>query len=120
METISKYEVRCPRCNVSFPVQTKRCIHCGGKTGSAMIEQQEFHQTIVGQVSVSESTEHAAASASGGGYAASPFQPESRRGFEVDEDEETSGRPSILRSASTIMWIALAILFTVMRACQDG
>lgn len=29
----SPYEVRCPRCDVSFPVETRICIHCGGPTG---------------------------------------------------------------------------------------
>lgn len=24
------YEVRCAQCRVSFPVGTKRCLHCGG------------------------------------------------------------------------------------------
>ena len=31
----SPYEVRCPRCDVSFPVETTTCIHCGGPTGEA-------------------------------------------------------------------------------------
>jgi hypothetical protein len=25
--------VYCHRCNVTFPVGTKRCIHCGGRVG---------------------------------------------------------------------------------------
>ncbi len=31
----SPYEVRCPRCDVSFPVETRTCIHCGGPTAEA-------------------------------------------------------------------------------------
>ena len=27
------FEVRCERCRVTFPVGTRRCIHCGGPTG---------------------------------------------------------------------------------------
>src|SRR5262245_23304752 len=27
------FEVRCDRCRVTFPVGTRRCIHCGGPTG---------------------------------------------------------------------------------------
>jgi len=27
------YEVLCPRCNVTFPVGTRHCIHCGGPIG---------------------------------------------------------------------------------------
>ncbi len=26
------FEVRCDRCRVTFPVGTRRCIHCGGST----------------------------------------------------------------------------------------
>jgi len=32
---MSTYEVRCHSCNVSFPAGTKRCLHCGGRTGVA-------------------------------------------------------------------------------------
>ena len=31
----SPYEVRCLRCDVSFPVETKVCLHCGGRTSNA-------------------------------------------------------------------------------------
>jgi hypothetical protein len=29
------YEVVCPACRVTFPVGTRRCIHCGGRVGPA-------------------------------------------------------------------------------------
>jgi len=29
------FEVYCDRCRVTFPVGTRRCIHCGGPTGPA-------------------------------------------------------------------------------------
>ncbi len=32
-EKASPYEVRCPRCDVSFPVGTRTCLHCGGPNG---------------------------------------------------------------------------------------
>lgn len=28
------FEVYCDRCRVSFPVGTRRCIHCGGRTSA--------------------------------------------------------------------------------------
>jgi hypothetical protein len=31
--TTALFEVRCHRCNVSFPIGTKVCLHCGGRTG---------------------------------------------------------------------------------------
>ncbi len=27
------YEVRCHRCNTSFALGTRRCVHCGGRLG---------------------------------------------------------------------------------------
>jgi hypothetical protein len=27
------YEVYCPSCRVTFPVGTRRCLHCGGRVG---------------------------------------------------------------------------------------
>ena len=29
------FEVHCGRCRVTFPVGTRRCIHCGGATSGA-------------------------------------------------------------------------------------
>ena len=29
------FEVYCDRCRVTFPVGTRRCIHCGGPTGAS-------------------------------------------------------------------------------------
>jgi hypothetical protein len=29
----SPYEILCPRCNVTFPVGSRHCIHCGGPLG---------------------------------------------------------------------------------------
>ena len=31
-ENPSPYEVRCLRCDVSFPVEQRKCLHCGGPT----------------------------------------------------------------------------------------
>ena len=32
MSESPRIEVRCPRCDVSFAVGTRRCLHCGGPT----------------------------------------------------------------------------------------
>ncbi len=31
---MTQHEVRCLQCDVSFPVGTKRCLHCGGRVGA--------------------------------------------------------------------------------------
>ena len=30
--TLTPFEVYSPRCRVTFPVETRRCVHCGGPT----------------------------------------------------------------------------------------
>ena len=32
--TMARYEVRCPRCRVSFPIGTRTCLHCGSRIRS--------------------------------------------------------------------------------------
>jgi len=32
----NSYEIRCARCNVSFPTDAKQCLHCGGPLGSGL------------------------------------------------------------------------------------
>lgn len=36
MAASNYYEVRCERCQTSFPPETKRCIHCGGPLGGRL------------------------------------------------------------------------------------
>ena len=35
------YEVRCENCRTSFPPETKRCIHCGGRLGVGPIAGED-------------------------------------------------------------------------------
>ena len=30
---VTQYEITCPRCKVTFPPETRTCIHCGGPVG---------------------------------------------------------------------------------------
>jgi hypothetical protein len=112
MAEVTEYEVRCPRCNVSFPVGTRTCLHCGGRT---MRGEQ-------------------AASLRRGEPLPSPFEPRTRgapgepvetglpRPLPVDveqEEEEQSTRGRLLRAGVTVLWILLAIGFSAARACSE-
>ncbi len=33
-KTMARYEVRCPRCRVSYPIGTRTCLHCGSRIRS--------------------------------------------------------------------------------------
>lgn len=106
-----EYEVRCPSCNVSFPTGTKKCIHCGGRTGPSHGPGAQMRAGFTNE-------------------AFDPSQPE--QGIQADEDllrplpvdgepeEEPSPRSGLLRSAITLVWILLAVGFSVVRACSDG
>ena len=87
------YEVRCHGCNVSFPVGTKRCLHCGEKIGRPRF------LPVTGEdgIPVFEGVE----------------------GIEdVDEVEiePTGGRR--LRIGFTLVWLVLAIFSAAVRSCQ--
>jgi len=109
MSKAYEYEVRCPHCNVSFPVGTKRCLHCGARTV------------------------HGPAARAASGDDALPFlaamsRDEARPGDvrrplpidAPDEDEEqTLARGGLVRAAITGLWILVAIGFSILRACTE-
>lgn len=105
----TRFEVRCPSCNVSFPVGTKRCIHCGARmskslgNGSGVLRSLEIASTQ--EVRGTRST----IDYDGG---ESPF----------DEagDEVVEPRTSILRRSVTVIWVVLLIGISVIRACTEG
>jgi len=100
METVSQYEVVCRRCNVTFPVGTKVCIHCGGGTSASHVQ-------------VPESPPH-------GHDMAEPVPiPVPIDVFEEEEEAPAKGS-SKLRSLVTLVWILLAVGFSVVRACNEG
>jgi hypothetical protein len=101
MATSVQYEVRCPRCNVSFPPGTKRCMHCGGRTGPGL---------VAGSTSQSDGPEFV-------------LRPSDRTGpgaFGEEEEELGDRRPGLMRSAVTVIWVLLAIAFSVIRACSEN
>lgn len=88
----SPYEVRCPRCNVSFPIGTRRCIHCGGPTAAPAagvvptIETGSFERTGPEQLP--------------GGEEGSP-------GIGT----------SLLKLSGSLFWIVALVLFSILRNC---
>ena len=94
----SAYEVRCPRCDVSFPPETRKCVHCGGRTG------RQAAAPLVEQWIEPEPD---------------PFfsmQPTAGEGGE-GETESSSLPRTLLRSLGTLIWVGLLIAFTLARNC---
>jgi len=93
-----EFEVYCPNCRVTFPVGTRRCLHCGGRVGprTSGMELRE----------------------------AQPLAREHFMGLESAEAEEEEGSPAIgkaRRIGSVVMWIVIALAAAVSRFCTgDG
>jgi hypothetical protein len=51
------YDVSCPRCNVTFPVGTKRCIHCGGPTGQLAEPPGSLREMLARRAELEEEAE---------------------------------------------------------------
>jgi len=102
---IPSYEVRCPRCDVSFPVGTRKCIHCGGPTGT------------VDQAVTLESLLHPS-TAPVDEYADPEFEVpgQEERELEVSDEPSSIGR-SLIRSLGGFVWVIVLIGFTLARNC---
>lgn len=127
---LSQYEVRCFRCDVSFPVETRTCIHCGGATSAA--------SESAGSAPVFEFGSRSGAENAPGWRGGENSLRESMGGVSdqpppVDNlDERSSASPiseptsepsvgrSILGSMGSLIWIALLIAFSLAgRMCGD-
>jgi hypothetical protein len=107
------YEVRCDHCDVSFPVETKRCIHCGGRTGLRSIFQQEiapdpgvvFAPTLnPDQLNRQPPQE---------------IDPIDARSELPEETEDERPGGSMFRLAGNLSWILLFAALTLYRACTN-
>jgi hypothetical protein len=88
------FEVHCARCRVTFPLGTRRCIHCGGRTGPT-------REAPTARLAAALDDED------GGGGSA----------FEVDPAQ--LGPPQRF-SPLTLLWIALVVGGYAMRTCTGS
>jgi len=109
----SPYEVRCPHCDVSFPPETRKCIHCGGPTakrGAAPLVRQWIEP---------DSERSASQSPAPIEPEPDPFfsmRPTAGEGAEGETDSSSLSR-TLLRSLGTLIWVGLLIAFTLARNC---
>ena len=125
---VSQVEVRCNQCNVSFPAGTRRCMHCGGRTGPSSLsatgglELSELPQ-------LSDVFEMPGETPTRGPKRAGPLRRRNRPAArkrnrratppvdEVEAAEQTGGAG---RMAVGGVWLLLALLGTLYRACTGG
>lgn len=108
MDGVPAFEVRCPSCDVSFPLRTRRCIHCGGRTGpgrvgddspAVYVAEDEYHD-VYAQTAQTEVAE------------LDPL-----RGREEEPRAKGRGR---MNAGISLVWILMAVAFSIMRACGGG
>ncbi len=129
------FEVRCARCDVTFPVGTKRCIHCGVPIGpghavslsdtrfgtsatpydSADVGSFETKYGMGGEQSVFRD-EPGNASTGVGAAPASASAPASADA----EDAGSSPVKALIRSMGGVIWILLLVGFSLARSCGGG
>lgn len=118
------YEVRCPRCQVSFPVETRKCIHCGGAIARSRNVQIEGTTGLPPAPSDFEPIEPEAETPFKSGTPLSQAISESIHGpgpneRELDvEDEQPSVVRRLISSLGGVIWIVLLIAFALARQCN--
>ncbi len=85
-------EVRCHTCDVSFPVGTKQCVHCGGRIGRPLFGLQLPDAEGDGETPIFEAEE-------------------------VEETELETAQRRLLRIGFTVFWLGLALISTLARSC---
>jgi hypothetical protein len=107
MEGLPEFEVRCPSCDVSFPTGTRRCLHCGGRVGKGRFR--------VAGVPL----EHAEPEADAEDFFRSPIEAEGDSIFSEDVEKPRKGFRGRMNAGISLVWIFMAVAFSLMRACGN-
>ena len=132
--TGSPYEVRCLRCDVSFPLETRRCIHCGGPTSASRSGAEAgagMGAPIQGPLATTSGTSPTPIGIETGGpfpwsrsrEAGAPATPgPSVPGGELPDPDEAPQSPGamLFRSFGSLIWIVALIGFSIVRSCSEG
>lgn len=114
MADVTEYEVRCPRCDVSFPTGTKTCLHCGGATGPSTGPRGRVRVAEWARPSRDEQASDMARFELAQPARATPID------AQIAEEDDTPRRGGLIRGAGTLVWILLAIGISIARSCSEG
>jgi hypothetical protein len=115
------FEVRCAHCDVTFPVETRRCIHCGRAIhsrdqGGALVSiadsDWESGWELGGESGGESDRETGVRSPKPIDVMSNPVEHEG----EVSDEPSSIGR-SIIRSLGGFIWVIVLIGFTLARNC---
>ena len=98
------FEVRCHRCNVSFPPGTKVCLHCGGRTGEPAAP---VLLSALGALTRADDAD-AGLPSQDGELAEAPAG-----------DEAEPGRRSLFGTAMSLFWVLLLVAGYLFRSCAS-
>lgn len=107
MAEAHEFEVRCPSCDVSFPPATRRCLHCGGRTGPARFQVAGLPPELLARDVASGSSESASVD-------------EERGPLPIGDPEPRKPAGGWLKAGGSLIWVGLAVVFALMRACGGG
>ena len=114
------YEIRCQRCDVSFPPESKVCFHCGERIRpqrqiltSVPALEEAFQDIIPAEMLAGKSSSAAIPGSPGIKIPADP--PET-----IEEEEEEQPRFSKSRLLGNLVWIVLAVLASAFQVCRGG
>jgi hypothetical protein len=97
------FETRCPRCKVSYPIETRRCVHCGGPTERPAAAASAPRAPL------------RPAARPPGGAPAGPIPPPPAVEEEADEEIQLQRR-GFTRGIG-LLWVVLALAASIYRAC---
>ncbi len=120
------YEVRCPRCDVSFPVETRRCVHCGGPTSAAGASPAQALDTTGLPEWIRTRTSEEEGRSPGAYDAAGPAEVAGAPGaghadrVDVPEEAPSSLASTLLRTFGSLFWVIALVAFSILRNCGEG
>lgn len=118
------YEVRCPACDVSFPVETRRCIHCGGPTSAARAPSASVIDPagMPPWVRTSEEGSGPPDPYDGSGSSGTAQIPGAGNAESVEAPEEapSSLASTLLRTFGSLFWVIALVAFSILRNCGEG
>lgn len=120
------YEARCARCDVTFPIETKICVHCGGSTGAGRTGPfglRSNKQSSPGYSTGSDPFDSAYGMEDDEFVfreeaASTTSSPNSNKELgDGVESERSSPVKSLMRSMGGVIWVLLLIGFSLARSC---